>query len=99
MEFLTATFLIVAILFMLVFMFIGIWLFIVALKSHKQLRYQNYILEKICQKINTLSDKMYLSETQNDNLDYSRDEIDSDNSYEDISNDNISGFDNSNELT
>lgn len=43
---------IVGIFFMCVFIFIGIWLFIVALKSYRQLRYKNYILEKIYQKIN-----------------------------------------------
>ncbi len=42
---------IVGIIFMCVFIFIGIWLFIIALKSYRQLRYKNYILEKIYQKI------------------------------------------------
>ena len=42
---------VVAIIFMIVFMFLGIWLFIVALKAYKQLRYKNYILEKINQKL------------------------------------------------
>lgn len=42
---------VVAIIFMVVFMFIGIWLFLVALKAYKQLRYKNYILEKINQKL------------------------------------------------
>ena len=88
MKFLMATFLIIAILFMLVFMFIGIWLFIVAIKSHKQLRYQNYILEKICQKINILSEKMNLNETQNDNLDYFNNDLISDESNENSVNDN-----------
>ena len=37
--------------FLIVFIFIGIWLFIIALKSYRQLRYKNYILEKIYQKI------------------------------------------------
>ncbi|MGL5150933.1 MAG: hypothetical protein ACRC7N_10230 [Clostridium sp.] len=41
----------VGILFMLTFMFIGIWLFIIALKAYNQLCYKNYILEKIYQRI------------------------------------------------
>ena len=45
---------ILAILFMATFMFIGIWLFIVALKAFRQLRYKNYILEKIYQKLDNL---------------------------------------------
>lgn len=51
MVFLQGSTLIIAIIFMLTFMFIGIWLFIVALKAYNQLCYKNYILEKIYQKI------------------------------------------------
>ncbi len=36
---------VVAIIFMTTFMFIGIWLFITALKAYRQLKYKNYILE------------------------------------------------------
>ena len=43
---------IVGIVFMSVFIFIGIWLFIIALKAYHQLKYKNFILEKIYQKIN-----------------------------------------------
>ena len=46
---------IVGIIFMLTFMFVGIWLFIIALKSFQQLRYKNYILEKIYQKLDILA--------------------------------------------
>lgn len=46
---------IVAIIFMVTFMFIGIWLFITALKAYRQLKYKNYILEKIYQKLDSLS--------------------------------------------
>jgi len=42
---------VVAIVFMIVFMIIGVWLLLVALKAYKQLRYKNYILEKINQKL------------------------------------------------
>lgn len=45
----------IAILFMSVGIFIGIWLFIVALKAFRQLKYKNYILEKIYQKLDNLS--------------------------------------------
>ena len=98
MKFLTATFLIVAILSMFVFMFIGIWLFIIAIKSHKQLRYQNYILEKICQKLNALSNKMYFDEAIKDNTNYSTDDFDLNQTTEDSDYDDISGFDKSEEL-
>ncbi|MDO5039751.1 hypothetical protein [Clostridium sp.] len=56
MTFLVATFSIIGIIFMLTFMFIGIWLFIVALKTYNQIRYKNYILEKISQKLDLLSE-------------------------------------------
>ena len=46
---------VVAIIFMVTFMFIGIWLFITALKAYRQLKYKNYILEKIYQKLYFLS--------------------------------------------
>ena len=46
---------ILGLIFMSVFTFIGIWLFIIALKAFKQLKYKNYILEKIYQKLDKLS--------------------------------------------
>lgn len=54
MTFLVIAVSIIGILFMLTFMFIGIWLFIIALKAYNQLRYKNYILEKMSQKLDTL---------------------------------------------
>lgn len=51
MAFLFGAACIMAMIFMAVFMFIGIWLFIVALKAFRQLKYKNYILEKIYQKL------------------------------------------------
>jgi len=48
---------IIGIITMIIFMFIGIWLFIIALKSYNQLRYKNYILEKINQNLSILSEK------------------------------------------
>lgn len=47
---------IVGIIFMTAFLFIGIWLFITALKAYNQLRYKNYILEKIYEKISNISE-------------------------------------------
>lgn len=52
MEILYAATCIVGIVFMGLFMFIGIWLFIVALKAYHQLKYKNFILEKIYEKMN-----------------------------------------------
>ena len=58
MKFLTSAFLIVSIAFMCIFMFIGIWSFVVYLKSYRQKRYQNYILEKMNQKLSLMCDNM-----------------------------------------
>lgn len=44
----------VAILFMICFMFIGIWSFIIFLKMSKTQRLQTYLLEKINKSISTL---------------------------------------------
>ncbi|SFC44249.1 hypothetical protein [Clostridium uliginosum] len=92
MQFLTGAFLVVSILFMCVFMFIGIWLFIVALKSHRQLRYHNYILEKICQRLTSLCDKISVKDLKNDNYDYLIDDENHTEMVEDASYDNISDF-------
>ena len=58
MEFLTGGFLIVSIVFMCIFMFIGIWSFVIYLKSYRQRRFQNYILEKISQKLSIICDNI-----------------------------------------
>jgi hypothetical protein len=42
---------VVFIIFMLILIFIGIWLLVLANKAYKQLKYKNYILEKINEKI------------------------------------------------
>ena len=68
MNYLVGTFIIVSILFMCVFMFLGIWLFIVALKAFRQQRYRNYILEKIYQKISKISDSLSEENNKNDYL-------------------------------
>lgn len=70
MDFLTGAFIIVSMVFMCVFMFIGIWSFIVYLKSYRQKRYQNYILEKITQQLALISNKMNSPEASNDNYGY-----------------------------
>jgi hypothetical protein len=48
---------VVGIVFMLTFMFVGISLCVTSLKSFQQLRYKNYILEKIYQKLDILVKK------------------------------------------
>lgn len=70
MNYLVGTFIIVSILFMCVFMFIGIWSFIVFLKSYRQTRYQNYILEKISQKLNSIANSMPKEEENDDKYAY-----------------------------
>lgn len=65
MEFLTGAFLIVSIVFMCIFIFIGVWSFVIYLKSYRQKRYQNYILEKINQKLSLICDNTDKSSSNN----------------------------------
>ncbi|WP_297522432.1 hypothetical protein [uncultured Clostridium sp.] len=48
---------IIGVLFMLTLMFIGIWSFIIANKSYNQLKYKNYLLEKIASHLALLTEK------------------------------------------
>lgn len=92
MEFLTGAFLIVSIVFMCIFMFIGIWSFVVYIKTYRQRRYQNYILEKISQKLSLICDNMDNS-SENDKYAYLTGEEDfefSKNEHDKI--DNITDF-------
>ncbi len=68
MTYLLGAFAIVGIVFMCVFMFLGIWLFVAALKAFRQQRYNNYILEKIYQKLSKISDS--LNSDSNNNYSY-----------------------------
>lgn len=70
MNFLIGAFLIVGILFMCTFMFIGIWSFIIHIKNYRQIRYQNYILEKMHQKLSSISDNMSNSDDANNDYAY-----------------------------
>lgn len=56
---------VVGIVFMLTFMFVGISLCVTSLKSFQQLRYKNYILEKIYQKLDILVKKSSIIPSQN----------------------------------
>ena len=93
MEFLTGAFLIVSIVFMCVFMFIGIWSFVVYLKSYRQKRYQNYILEKISQTLSLISDNIdnsdkdskYAYLTGDEDFEFSDNEIDNLDNITDLS--------------
>lgn len=93
MEFLTGAFLIVSIVFMCVFMFICIWSFVVYLKSYRQKRYQNYILEKISQKLSLISDNIdnsdkdskYAYLTGDEDFEFSDNEIDNLDNITDLS--------------
>lgn len=64
---------IMAIIFMSLFIFMGIWLFVVALKAYKQLRYKNYILEKIYQSIDNTFNTNKSSEEIENLLDFDTD--------------------------
>lgn len=52
---LTLTIQIIAILAMLTFMFTGIWGFILLIKIYNQLRYKNYLMEKLIHNTSKLS--------------------------------------------
>jgi len=63
---------IMSIIFMLTLMFIGIWGFILMIKMYNQLKYRNYILEKLSQNVYMLTSKIHENEgsitfTDNDN--------------------------------
>ena len=53
---------IMAILAMLTFMFTGIWGFILLIKIYNQLRYKNYLMEKLIQNTSKLSLNHKISE-------------------------------------
>lgn len=74
---------IIGIIFMATFIFIGIWLFIIALKSYNQLRYRNYILEKIHQCLSAINKKENFSV---DDIDLDFDELNEE--------ENVSSFEN-----
>ncbi|MGL4654516.1 MAG: hypothetical protein ACRCWM_01315 [Sarcina sp.] len=56
---------IIAILFMLTLMFIGIWSFIIANKAYNQFKYKNYLLEKIANHLAIITEKSFINETTN----------------------------------
>lgn len=63
---------IIAILFMLTLMFIGIWSFIIAHKAYNQLKYKNYLLEKISSHLAIFTEKSLNDESnlvkENENI-------------------------------
>ncbi len=50
---------IIAILFMVTLMFIGIWTFVIANKAYKQVKYKNYLLEKIANRLAIMTEAVY----------------------------------------
>ena len=48
---------IIGLIFMLVVIFLAIWAFVIANNAYSQLKYQNYLLEKLVQSIHTLANK------------------------------------------
>lgn len=91
MNYLLGAFAIVSIVFMCLFMFLGIWLFVIALKAFRHQRYRNYILEKIYQNISKISDNL-----SNDKNDYSyligEEDFDILDNKKNVSIDNIADF-------
>lgn len=70
-------FYIVGILFMLSFMFIGIWSFIIFLKIYKNQRINNYLLDKINKSISSLN--LNNNESVVDSLDFDDSFLDNNN--------------------
>ena len=84
-------FYIVGILFMLSFMFIGIWSFIIFLKMYKNQRINNYLLDKINKSISSLN--LSNDESVLDSLDFDFDDSFLDNNNLDSTN-NVIKMDN-----
>ena len=84
-------FYIVGILFMLSFMFIGIWSFIIFLKIYKNQRVNNYLLDKINKSISSLN--LNNNESVVDSLDFNFDDSFLDNNNLDSTN-NVIKMDN-----
>lgn len=84
-------FYIVGILFMLSFMFIGIWSFIIFLKMYKNQRINNYLLDKINKGISSLN--LSNDESVLDSLDFDFDDSFLDNNNLDSTN-NVIKMDN-----
>ncbi len=84
-------FYIVGILFMLSFMFIGIWSFIIFLKMYKNQRVNNYLLDKINKSISSLN--LNNNESVVDSLDFDFDDSFLDNNNLDSTN-NVIKMDN-----
>ncbi|SCK00927.1 Uncharacterised protein [uncultured Clostridium sp.] len=84
-------FYIVGILFMLSFMFIGIWSFIIFLKIYKNQRVNNYLLDKINKSISSLN--LNNNESVIDSLDFDFDDSFLDNNNLDSTN-NVIKMDN-----
>ena len=84
-------FYIVGILFMLSFMFIGIWAFIIFLKIYKNQRVNNYLLDKINKSISSLN--LNNNESVVDSLDFDFDDSFLDNNNLDSTN-NVIKMDN-----
>ena len=65
---------VVAILFMLIMIFLGIWSFVIANKSYRQIKYKNYVLEKIAHNISLIRNKEKIFDNLNamdDSVSYS----------------------------
>lgn len=57
---------VIAILFMLTMMFLGIWSFVIANKAYRQIKYKNYLLEKIAHNISLIRNKEKIFDNLND---------------------------------
>ena len=65
---------VVAILFMLIMIFLGIWSFVIENKAYRQIKYKNYLLEKIAHNISLIRNKEKIFDNLNamdDSVSYS----------------------------
>lgn len=58
----------VTIVFMLTFMLIGIWGLVLMIKTYNQLKYKNYIMEKLSQNVYMITSKFHKEDVLPDNL-------------------------------
>lgn len=77
---------IIGILFMLTLMFIGIWSFVLANKAYNQIKYKNYLLEKISNRLAILTETAHdssisISNLTNSNIDAKEEIL---NTYDDL---------------
>lgn len=76
---------IIAIIFMVTLIFIGIWSFVIANKAYNQLRYKNYLLEKINNQLAIMTENSLIDIKKNVSTETTSTDDIKENSNDDIS--------------